>query len=110
MYAIIPLTMAGQKERFSRPNSEMGIYILEKFRENERKIKSIGDKLFEITIKDGKVSDELRERAKRLVAVEEELLDQAYTQAVAENKAFDRKVRIPGYAQRDKIYRAARVI
>jgi hypothetical protein len=105
---MIPLTMAGQKERFTQPNRETETYTLEKFRENERKIKAVSNALYENTINDRPVSNELRERAKQLAAVEEALLDQAYTQAVEENKVYERRVRIPGYKHRFKVYNVAR--
>jgi len=100
--------MARQKERFYRPNTEPGTYTLEKFRENERKMKAVSDKIFAITINDGTVSNELKERAKQLVAVEKALLDQAYVQAVQENTVFARRERIPGYKHRNKVYTVAR--
>jgi hypothetical protein len=100
--------MAGQKERFTQPDREKGIYILEKFRENERRIKAIGDELYENTIHDRPVSNEIKERAKQLAAVEEALLDQVYTQAVEDNKAYERRAWIPGYKHRYKVYKVAR--
>jgi hypothetical protein len=100
--------MAGQKEQFTRPDGETGTYTLEKFRENERKIKAISYALYENTINGRPVSNELKERAKQLAAVEDALLDQAYTQAVADNTAYEKRAWIPGYKHRYKVYNVAR--
>jgi hypothetical protein len=104
----MPLIMAGQKEQFTQPNRETGTYTLEKFRENERKIKAISDALYKNTVYDRPVSNELRERAKQLAVVEEALLDQAYIQAVADNKAYEKRAWKPGYKHRYKVYNVAR--
>ena len=99
--------MAGQKEQLSQPDRETGTYTLEKFRANERKLQAVHDEIVAITINDGTVSPALKDRAKQLAAVEQELLDQAYVQAVPENKARDRRAWIPGYKYRNKAYTVA---
>jgi len=104
--AIIPLSMAGQKERYTRP--ERVTYSLEVYRKNEREIKALGDELLQIAIDNRSASDEQKERARRLAAVREALLSEAYTQAIADNKAFDRRARIPGYRHRYKLHTVAR--